>query len=262
MSDGNNINDWDPELYLKYRNERTQPSMDLVSKINITNPARIIDIGCGPGNSTDVLRQRWPHSNITGLDNSPEMINKAKIDYPGLDWILSDILSYKPGFEFNIVFSNATIQWIPKHHYLINKLYEMVGPGGALAVQIPQFNEMPVGKSIEYIVSKIKWRELTKGCSELFTYHEYNFYYNTLLKFTNLIQMWETSYIHVLDSHQSILEWIKSTALKPYLESLNNIELKNEFENEILNEIRINYPAAKNGNILFPFKRLFFIAYK
>lgn len=253
--------DWNPQLYLKYKNERTQPSIDLVSRIDAENPEKIIDIGCGPGNSTRVLAQRWPESIITGLDNSPAMIEKAGMDYPDQEWILSDISGFETDIKYDIVFSNAAIQWIPGHENLLLKLFSFLSTGGALAIQIPQFNEMPLGKSLEKISGKIKWKELTHGCRELFTYHESGYYYDILAQSSNSIEMWETSYCHVMDSHESILEWIRSTGLKPYIDRMKDDFMKSEFEYEVLESIRQDYPEQKNGKVLFPFKRLFFIAY-
>lgn len=253
--------DWNPELYLKYKDERTRPSIDLVSKIRINNPNKIIDIGCGPGNSTQILYKRWPESQITGLDNSQEMIKKAKKDYPDQNWILSDASIIDSKMKYDIVFSNATIQWIPNHQGLIKSLFGILENNGALAVQIPMFKNMPLGNSIGRIANTSKWNKYLKGCDDLFTYHDYNFYYDVLCKYSDNIDMWETSYIHTMASHNAILEWIRSTGLKPYLEKLENDEMKNEFEKDILNEIKIMYPLQINGKVLFPFIRLFFIAY-
>lgn len=262
MSINEKIQDWNLQLYLKYKNERTQPSIDLVSRIKIDNPGTVIDLGCGPGNSTQILYQRWPESKITGLDNSPEMIKKAKTDYPDQKWILSDISDTDLKVKYDIVFSNAVIQWIPDHEELIEKLFSITADGGALAVQVPMFKKMAMGRSIEQVSKKEKWNHFTKGCDEMFTYHDYGFYYDLLGQCSSDIDIWETAYVHTMDSHESILEWIRSTGLKPYLDSIDNVIMKNEFEAEILEEIKKNYPIQKNGKVLFPFKRLFFVAYK
>jgi len=257
-----NSNDWNPQLYLKYKDERTQPSIDLVKRIKIDAPGKIIDIGCGSGNSTQILCRRWPESRVTGLDNSPAMIDKAKSDFPDQEWILSDTSCIDSKNKYDIVFSNAAIQWIPDHEELVTRLFSSVENNGALAVQVPVFTDMPLGKSINKIADKPEWIRYTAGCNELFTYHDYGFYYDILAEQSSLLDIWITHYIHILDSQESILEWIRSTGLKPYLERLENNELKNKFAEEILSEIKKDYPLQKNGKVLFPFKRLFFIAYK
>ena len=257
-----NNSDWNPQLYLKFKNERTQPSIDLVYRININNPEKIIDIGCGPGNSTQILCQRWPDSCVTGLDNSHAMIEKAKTDYPEQKWILSDTDNLDQKIKYDVVFSNAAIQWIPEHEKLIPSLFNITKKNGAMAIQLPKFRDMPIGKSIEQISAKSRWNCYTSEADDLFTYHDYSFYYELLAEHSVKIDMWETSYIHTLDSQEAILEWIRSTALKPYLDCLENNDMKHEFEEDVLDEIKKNYPLQKKGKVLFPFKRLFFVAYK
>jgi trans-aconitate 2-methyltransferase len=134
---------WNPDQYLKFANERTQPSIDLAARINVENPKSIIDIGCGPGNSTRVLRQRWPESRISGLDSSVEMIKKAKEDFPELEWITADASTFKFDKKYDIVFSNAALQWMPAHELLLRRLMEILNANGALAVQVPANKESP-----------------------------------------------------------------------------------------------------------------------
>ncbi len=254
--------DWDPGLYMRFGDERTRPSIDLVSRINIENPQTIIDIGCGPGNSTRILRQRWPESRITGIDNSPAMIEKAKNDYPGHEWIIADAATFNPDEKYDIVFSNASIQWISNHEKLIAGLMELVGEQGALAIQIPLYRHMPISGLIERTASMGKWKLETRGCGELLTFHERGFYYDLLAKRCSSLTMWETSYIHVMNAHIDILEMIKSTGLKPYLEAMKIENDRRDFLKEVLREIELAYPAQGNGSVLFPFERLFFIAYR
>ncbi len=119
------MSDWSPQQYLKFSNERTQPSIDLVTKIKVDNPRSIIDIGCGPGNSTKVLHERWPDAEIVGLDNSSKMIERARKDYPDWKWMLGDASKLETGQSYDIVFSNATLQWIPDHDILIPRFFEI-----------------------------------------------------------------------------------------------------------------------------------------
>jgi trans-aconitate 2-methyltransferase len=250
-------NDWNPGLYLKYRNERTQPAIDLISKINIAfQPDTILDIGCGPGNSSRALLQRWPNAKLMGIDSSVSMIEKAKADYPANTWIVADASDFNPDIKYDIVFSNATIQWIPNHESLFKKLSGMVNSGGVLAIQVPRFDEMPLSKAIFSIAGKEKWREQIKGCAELFTYHDYKYYYDLLSKDFKSIELWQTDYLHILESQYSIIEWIRSTGMKPYLDCLKD-EDKPLFENNVLGELKLYYPLQNNGKVIFPFKRLF-----
>lgn len=142
-------NDWEPELYLKFRNERTWPVIDLVNRITPELlPEKIIDIGCGPGNSSQILVRKWPLAYLVGIDSSSTMIEKARTDYPDQEWIIADGASYDTKLRFDIVFSNSAIQWIPNHEQLLSKFHGLLKDKGILAVQIPLFWEMPAGKAL------------------------------------------------------------------------------------------------------------------
>jgi trans-aconitate 2-methyltransferase len=252
-------NDWNPELYLKFDKERTQPSIDLVSRIESENPKKIIDIGCGPGNSTQILVSRWPTSNIIGLDNSITMIEKAKKDYPWQEWKLLDAGKNKIEGKYDIVFSNATIQWIPNHKDLLKKFHSILTENGIMAIQIPLFWDMPVGKALISIANDKHWADIAKDVLELFSIHNSSFYYDILTELFQSIDMWETNYIHILDSHQSVLEMIRGAGLRPFLERLESDSERKIFSDRVLEEIIRDYPSQKDGKVLFPFTRLFFI---
>ena len=254
--------DWNPDLYLKFNKERIQPSIDLATRIDISNPESIIDIGCGPGNSTQILAERWPDAQIIGVDNSPSMIEKARKDYPQQKWQLMDAGTDAIKGTYDIVFSNATIQWIPNHEALMVKMHNLLNPAGVLAVQIPMFWDMPIGKSILNVAEAPKWKAFTSDIKSLFTIHNYNHYYDILSSLFTKIDIWETHYMHVMESHTAILEMIRSTGLKPYLEVLQTDTDKKEFELQVLQSITFDYPIQKNGKVIFPFKRLFFVAQK
>ena len=256
------MNDWNPNLYMQFRSERTQPSIDLIAKINPVEPKSIIDIGCGPGNSTQVLVNRWPKAIITGLDSSSVMIKKAEQDYPNHEWIVADALTYEPENEYDIVFSNAVIQWVPNHKDLLKKFHAMLSDDGLLAIQIPLFWDMPLGRVINETANDIRWKDLMEGIANLFTIHNYSFYYDHLSNLFNSIDIWETTYFHILDSHVAIIEMMRSTGLKPYLEKLDNDLDINQFEEKVLIGIEKMYPKQRNEKVLLPFKRLFFIGYK
>lgn len=256
------MNDWNPDLYMQFRSERTQPSIDLIDKINIVEPKSIIDLGCGPGNSTQVLVNRWPKAKITGLDVSLAMIKKARQDYPHQEWIVADASTYEPKTKYDIIFSNAAIQWIPNHKYLLKRLNDMLSDNGLVAVQIPLFWDMPLGEIINSTAISDRWKKKTEKVSDLFTIHNYSFYYDHLSVLFSSIEMWETHYFHILDSHLSILKMMRSTGLKPYLNKLDNDFEKKEFEKEVLRKVQNTYSKQKDGKVLLPFKRLFFIGYK
>lgn len=254
--------DWNPDLYLKYDKERLQPSIDLVARIDYNKPDKIIDIGCGPGNSTQILVNRWPDSNIVGADNSPAMIKKATEDFPNQKWILVDAGKDNINDKFDLVFSNATIQWIPNHDKLLKRFAGLLNDSGILAVQLPLFFDMPLSKSISEVAGQSKWKAATRGVDSLFTINTSAYYYDHLAKYFSEINIWTTDYYHVMESQSSILEMIRSTGLKPYLERLADNNEEKQFETHVLRKIKQDYPLQNNGKVLFPFKRLFFVAKK
>ena len=252
------MNDWNPNLYMQFRSERTQPSIDLISKINTVEPKSIIDVGCGPGNSTQVLVNRWPKARITGLDSSSAMIQKAKHDYPKQDWIVAEALSYESEIRHDIVFSNAVIQWIPNHENLLKKLHGFLSEDGLIAIQVPLFWDMPIGKAIDETANDSRWKDLMDGVADLFTIHNYSFYYDHLSSLFNSIDIWETSYFHILDSHMAIIEMMRSTGLKPYLEKFDNNLAINHFEKKVLAEIEKAYPKQKKRESLTAIQEIIF----
>lgn len=256
-------NDWKPELYLQFKNERIQPSIDLVNRIKINfNPENILDIGCGPGNSGQILVQRWPFSKLTGVDSSSSMIEKAKKDYPNQEWILSDIKDYCPKIKYDIIFSNAALQWISDHSELLKKMFAMLSDRGLIAVQVPLFYDMHAGKAIKNTGKDMRWKSLTQNVEDHFTMHDCSFYYNEIASLFNFVEIWQTNYFHIMDSHLSILQMLRSTGLKPYMERLETDEDRENFEQTVLLSIKKDYPPQANGKVLFPFNRLFFIGYK
>jgi trans-aconitate 2-methyltransferase len=256
------MNKWDPDSYLKYKEERTQPSYDLVARIEIANPANIIDIGCGPGNSTRALRERWPNARILGLDSSQDMIEKARNAFSQEDWILADATEWKTDEKYDIVFSNAALQWIPNHDILIPKLFDLVNNQGALAVQVPANNHSPLHKAVLRVSKREEWRESTNGCDSMLTYRNAGFYYDQLSAISVRINIWQTTYYHIMVSHQDLIDWYASTGMRPYLERFKKESERYSFREQVLEECTPHYPKQEDGKILFPFNRIFFVAYK
>lgn len=257
------MSDWQPKQYLKFKNERTQPTIDLAGRIDIADPKRIIDIGCGPGNSTEILRRRWPGAEIIGLDNSANMLEKAAADHPDIKWILMDASSDLSSLgEFDVVFSNAVLQWIPNHEELIPKLYRLLSQGGVLAVQAPYIKELPVYSDIIRTAGSSKWSVYFRQIPEFPKHCSLKHYYDIVCDLTENLAVWQTDYIHVMNSHADIVEWYKGTGLRPFLDMLPGESEKREFTLDYVNSLYESYPAEKNGKILLPFRRVFFLAYR
>jgi len=254
------MSDWQPDLYLQFAGERTQPSIDLVRRIDAIAPTRIIDIGCGPGNSTEVLKARWPGAEIIGLDDSEAMIDEARATYPAMNWICADASDV--GAElgtFDIVFSNAALQWMPSQEMLLPKLSSMLNKGGLLAVQVPCTKYMPIHIELEKLATSTAWRKRFIDMASTYSVHTADFYYDLLCKLTTEIDLWETHYFHVMNTHSEILEWYSGSGLRPYLDCLKDDGLRTEFLEEYEDALKSAYPVQADGRILFPFTRIFFL---
>lgn len=254
--------DWNSKQYLKFERERTQPPRDLANRIPLENPKNILDLGCGPGNSTKVLKDRFPHARILGVDNSPDMIARAKKDYPELEFQLFDATEdFSPlGMEWDIIFSNACLQWVPDHHTLLPRMLAALRPGGVLAVQIPIQSKAPVHRLIRDLAEQPQWRGFFHETRPFHLLKDTE-YCDILAEHAASFSMWETDYYHILDSHQAVLEWYRGTGLRPYLAALPE-EKRGEFERELLDGVRKAFSQLQNGSVLFPFARFFFTAEK
>lgn len=254
-------NQWNSTLYLKFASERTQPAKDLVQRIELELPSKIIDLGCGPGNSTEVLFQRWPHAQITGVDNSPHMIQEAQAKHPNRTWDIADMKHWAASEPLSLIFSNAAIQWLDHHDLHLQHWMSSLEPGGALAFQIPSSTYALVRQLIHQISHAPKWNERLASARNSLTMHSPALYYDILAPLSHRIDLWETEYFHVLPSHQAIIEWMQGTGLRPFLHPLTATE-QNEFLSELLQQVEMGYPLQRDGTVLFPFRRMFAIAYR
>ena len=228
------MSQWDAGIYLKFASERTQPSIDLIQRIKLSAPQRIIDLGCGPGNSTEALRRRWPGSAIAGLDNSAPMIEAAKRSYPQGAWELGDANSWRAAEPFDLIFSNALLQWLPDHRALCARLMDQVAPGGALAVQMPAHYDSPLHREILDVSRDPAWNTRMDDAREALTREPPSLYYDTLQTLASHLDLWETTYYHILPGPESVLEWYRGTGLRPYLEALDSDPERQRFEEMLL----------------------------
>jgi trans-aconitate 2-methyltransferase len=253
---------WDPQLYLHFATERTQPAVDLIARIQLAHPARIIDVGCGPGNSTAMLRQRWPEATIIGLDSSPEMLAAAAQAYPSESWLLADAATWQADVLFDLVFSNAALQWLPDHEHVFPQLMAQVAPGGALAVQVPAHYHSPLHLVTLEVAAADAWRHRMDRPRQALTHQPPAFYYRMLRPHASQIAIWETEYYHIVDSPQDIITWFRGTGLRPFLEALETDNQREHFEQQVLEGYTRAYPPQPDGRVLFPFRRLFMLVYR
>lgn len=253
---------WNSNVYLKFERERSLPAIDLVNRLDIKTPKKILDIGCGPGNSTKILEDRFKDAEILGVDNSENMINTARETYPNIKWKVCDAKSElnKLDKNYDLVFSNACIQWLPNNKKIIDDMYNLLALNGILAIQIPNNYNEPIHEIIKEVTNSENWSKKFMSYRERYTL-EPNEYFDILSEKTTDFEIWEVTYYHEIESYQGILEWYKGTGLNPYLSQLNELD-KVEFEKDILIEIEKNYKKQKNGHIILKFPRLFFKARK
>jgi trans-aconitate 2-methyltransferase len=256
------MQNWNAEQYLKFADERSRPSLDLIARVADPDPERIIDIGCGPGNSTAILRRRWPDADITGLDNSEDMIAAAGKSQPEGKWILADATAWTAEVPFDLLFSNAALQWMPDHDRLLPHLFSQVGSAGAMAVQIPAHFNSALHREIHEVAGDPLWRDRMDAPMNSMTKKSPEFYYNLLQPLAERLEMWETEYYHVMDDHRAMVEWFRGTGLRPYLAALENDAERQRFEDMLLERYTNVYPRQDDGRILFRFRRLFIIAYQ
>jgi trans-aconitate 2-methyltransferase len=255
---------WDPNLYLRYANERARPAADLIAQIRLDSPARIVDLGCGPGNSTEQLRNCWPQAAITGIDNSQEMLAQAKGKHPDWQWALCDIEAWRPEAGVDLIFSNAALHWVPSHATLFRSLISSVAPGGALAAQMPNNFQSPAHSVMQEVAlgGDPRWGKALAAAPGTFTVQPAAFYYDVLRKQASRVDIWETEYQHVMDGPKAIFDWIRSTGMRPYLERLPDSEQKQLFEEMCLEGFQEAYRPNDQGKVLFPFRRMFIVAYR
>lgn len=252
------MKEWNPEKYLLFKKQRTQPAIDLVNRLSNQSFYFVTDLGCGPGNSTRVLKDKFPNSKILGIDNSVDMIAKAKEENKDLDFKVGSVSDLD--FKCDLLFSNACLQWVPNHEELLPNLMNHLNPNGVLAVQVPNNKEEPLFKVIDEVIDsyKINLRELVTDTNEVLAPSDY---YEILSKCSSSFELWETTYYHIMPSHEALLEWVRGTRLRPFLKVLNESD-KVDFESKILKRIAEEYKVTSKGEVILKFKRLFFIAKK
>lgn len=253
--------DWSAAQYLKFASQRTRPSHDLLSQVPIAAPKRIIDIGCGPGNSTKVLIERYPSAHVSGMDSSPDMIQTARKEVPESDFVLADLTTYTPE-PADILFSNAVFQWIDADARIpiMKKLIESLPSGGAFAMQVPDNRMEESHKAMRYVAERGPWAEtLAKQKPVLDQFQTPLELYNALKPLCSSVDIWHTYYQHVLGSHQDVVEWVKGTGLRPFIDPLS-AEHREGYLAAYLEQIKQRYPSSEDGTVMLRYPRLFMVA--
>lgn len=213
--------DWNPSLYLQFGAERTRPAAELLARVPLNEAATIADLGCGPGNSTALLKHRWPSAHITGVDNSPAMLEEARAALPDCHFVEADIRQYTPGQPLSLIYANASLQWIPDHYDLLPHLVSLLKLNGVLAVQMPDNWLEPTHVAMREVALEQDYPD--RGREPLPGVHAY---YDILSEAGCDVDIWRTTYYHKMSSHQAIIDWVSATGLRPWLQELNESEQK------------------------------------
>ena len=253
--------DWDPDLYKAFEAERTRPARDLLARVTLERADRVTDLGCGPGNSTELLSDRFPGAEVVGIDTSEAMLASARLRLPGLRFALGDAATWVPAEPADLIFANAVLQWLPDHRTLLPRLLGLLRPGGVLAVQMPDNLDEPSHSLMHDIALAGPWRdrigEARAGRAKAML--TVLGYYDLLASQGAAVDVWRTIYHHPMPSPGAIVSWVRSTGLRPFIDPLTEAE-RDAFLARYVAAIDLAYPVHADGLRVLAFPRLFIVA--
>ncbi|MEO8545195.1 MAG: methyltransferase domain-containing protein [Burkholderiaceae bacterium] len=250
---------WNPDQYLKFAAPRLRPAIDLLAAVPATRPRTVYDLGCGAGNVTRALAERWPQAGITGVDDSAAMLAKAATEQSDVRWVEQGLTDWRADRPADVIYSNAALHWLPNHRQLFPTLLAQLAPGGVLAAQMPRNFEAPSHSLIYDTIQAGPWRERLVSMIKPSPVATPDSYYDVLAPLCARLDIWETEYLQVLEGNDPVKEWTKGTWLKQFLDALEASELA-AFEEDYAARLRDAYPTRSDGRTLFPFRRLFIVA--
>lgn len=257
---------WEPAQYLKYSNERLRPALDLLARVSVAAPHTVIDLGCGAGNVTAVLAQRWSQARIVGVDNSAAMLARARsatIAPERVAWIEADLATYAPEAPADVIYSNAALHWLDDHSTLFPRIFASVAEGGTLAVQMPDQFAAPSHVALAETAASARWRDRLGSVMRRAPVAPAAAYFRLLAPHAQHVDAWTTEYLHVLpasrDGEHPVVAWTKGSALTPFLAMLD-ADAQRAFLVDYTTRIEAAYPALPDGRVLFPFRRVFMVA--
>jgi len=249
---------WDPDRYLVYADERGRPFMDLLARVGAEAPRRVVDLGCGPGNLTALLAKRWSTADVLGVDSSPEMVERARQgEFTGVRFEAGDVRSWEPAEPVDVLVANATYQWVPGHLDLLPRLVGHVGESGWFAFQVPGNHGEPSHVLLHELAGDPRFAAYTEGVARPHS-HDPVVYADALLDLGLSVDVWETTYLHLLTGPDPVFTWISGTGARPTLQSLPD-DLREQFVTEYKRLLRDAYPPGPHGTVL-PFRRVFAVA--
>lgn len=249
---------WDPGQYLRFSNERLRPALDLLAQVPVSEPRLVVDLGCGAGNVTAALRQRFPAAAILGVDGSAAMLEKARSACPDCRFAEADIASWQPESPPDVIYSNAALHWVGGHHRLFPRLVSVLAPGGVLAVQMPAMHDAPLRRLQNEVAASSPWAEHLRGAGFARDILPAGDYYDLLRPLTSRLDLWETTYLHVLQGEDAVMQWAAGSSLRPFLDRLPPT-MREDFRGAYADALRPHYPRRADGATLLPFRRQFIV---
>ncbi|ETN40035.1 uncharacterized protein HMPREF1541_04310 [Cyphellophora europaea CBS 101466] len=262
MNHSTSAKDWSASLYLKFEKERSRPSRDLLAQVPLDNPHRVVDLGCGPGNSTAILRDRYPAATLSGIDSSPDMLNKARATLPSIPFHQADLTTYHPTDAVDLFFSNAVFQWLPESDRIptIKRLLQSQAPGAVFALQVPDNFHEPSHAAMRETAETGPWAATLRPLQPARgLMPSPQVLYDALKPLCAHVDLWHSHYYHVLQDHGAVVEWVKGTGLRPFIDPLSEGQ-RREFLEVYLGKLRQLYPRSVDGRVILRYPRLFVVA--
>ncbi len=250
---------WDPAQYLRFSGERLRPALDLLAQVPLEAPARVVDLGCGPGNVTTILRHRFPRAEVLGVDGSAAMLEKARVAVPESRFVQADFFQWQPDQPVDLIYSNAALHWVDRHTVLFPRLLSFLAPGGVLAVQMPAMQDTPLHRIARELAASAEWAGLLGEVSGVRGILPVMEYWDLLRPRVGSLDMWQTTFMHALRGENAVLEWASGSSLRPFLERLPE-ERKAGFRAAYSEAARRAYPPRPDGTTILPFQRVFMVA--
>jgi trans-aconitate 2-methyltransferase len=248
---------WDPLRYLSFSDERGRAFAELLARVGAEEPARVVDLGSGPGNFTALLAERWPNAHVTGIDSSPTMVEFAVRETPNIDFELGNVHTWQPAEPVDVLISNAALQWVPDHLNQLQRLVHTVSSGGWLAFQVPGNFDEPSHVIRADLAEQDPYAPYLAGAAKP-SAHDAATYLRVLTELGCSVDAWESTYLHVLHGQDPVFNWVAATSARPTLEALPP-DLREWFEAEFKERLKLAYPAH-DGSVVLPFRRVFVVA--
>jgi trans-aconitate 2-methyltransferase len=250
---------WDPAQYLKFSNERVRPAFDLLAQVPLESAQNVVDLGCGTGNMTVILKQRFPDAAVIGVDGAETMLTKARAAAPECRFEQGDFATWTPSVAPDLIFSNAALHWVTHHDTLFPRLISVLAPNGVLAVQMPAMHDAPLRRLQNEVAKQGPWSRHLDDAGYARGLLPVETYYDVIRPRVASLNIWETTYLHVLTGEDAVTEWAAGSSLRPFLDKLPPEEAR-DFRAAYSAALRPHYPKRPDGTTLLPFRRFFIIA--